>query len=45
MDKERFKKTCIQESEKKGSIHLRHMRIELHAETGCRRVDAGKVFE
>jgi len=23
MDKERFKKTCIQESEKKGSIHLR----------------------
>ena len=49
MDEESFKKTCIKEEKKSAGIHqpafTRHMGSGLHAETGCRKVYAGEVFE
>ena len=47
MGEEGFKKTCIKER-KKGRhppASLRYMGSRLHAETGCRNVYAGEVFE
>jgi len=48
MDEEIFKKTCVKEKEKKGGMHqpfYGNMARGLHAETGIRKVYAGKVFE
>jgi len=44
MDEEGFKKTCIKEKEKRAAS-LQYMGSGLHAETGCRKVYAGEVFE
>jgi len=45
MDEERFKKTCIKEKGRYPPAILRHTGSRLHAETGCKRVYAGEVFE
>jgi len=50
MDGERFKKTCIKEKgkgEASTSISTAqcHISSGLHAETGCRKVYAGKICE
>ena len=47
MDEESFRKTCIKEKEKgrRPRASLRYMGSGLHAETGCRKVYVGEVFE
>jgi len=48
MDEEGFKKDLYQGEEKKGRhppAFLRYMAGRLHAETGCRKVDAWEVSE
>jgi len=41
MHQESFQKTCIKEKAKRGGMYG----SGLHAETGCRKVYAGNVFE
>jgi len=47
MNEKSFRKTCIKEKEKgrRPRASLRYMGSGLHAETGCRKVYVGEVFE